>query len=146
MEHGNALFIQAAIYFAAAVIAVVFAHRLGLGSVAGYLLAGIAIGPWGLKVVGDVKQIQAFAELGVVFLLFVIGLELEPKRLWSMRGRLIKLGLSQVAGSIAAIGLLAFALGIDWRAGIVAGMALALSSTALALQPLTERGALSAAL
>jgi glutathione-regulated potassium-efflux system ancillary protein KefC len=143
MEHGNALFIQAAIYFAAAVIAVVFAHRLGLGSVAGYLLAGIAIGPWGLKVVGDVKQIQAFAELGVVFLLFVIGLELEPKRLWSMRGRLIKLGLSQVAGSIAAIGLLAFALGIDWRAGIVAGMALALSSTALALQPLTERGALS---
>jgi Kef-type K+ transport system membrane component KefB len=94
MEHGNPLLIQAAIYFASAVIAVLIAQRLGLGSVAGYLLAGIAIGPWGLKVVGDVQDIRAFAELGVVFLLFVIGLELEPKRLWNMRGRLLGLGLS----------------------------------------------------
>src|SRR4051812_15042112 len=111
MDHGNPLLIQAAIYFAAAVIAAVAAHRLGLGSVAGYLLAGIAIGPWGLKVVGEVEQIRAFAELGVVFLLFVIGLELEPKRLWSMRGRLVKLGASQVAGSIAAIAAVAWLLG-----------------------------------
>ena len=65
------------------------AHRLGLGSVAGYLLAGIAIGPWGLKLVQQPEAIHAFAELGVVFLLFVIGLELEPHRLWSMRNRLI---------------------------------------------------------
>src|SRR3970282_328388 len=104
MEHVNPLLIQAAIYFAAAVLAVVLSHRLGLGSVAGYLLAGIAIGPWGLKFVQEVDDVRAFAELGVVFLLFVIGLELEPRRLWSMRARLLGLGLSQVLGSIAPIG------------------------------------------
>jgi glutathione-regulated potassium-efflux system ancillary protein KefC len=136
------MLIQAAIYFAAAVVAVMLSHRLGLGSVAGYLLAGIAIGPWGLKLVGEVHDTRAFAELGVVFLLFVIGLELEPKRLWNMRGRLLKLGLSQVAGSIAVIFAVAWLLGVDPRVGLVAGMALALSSTALALQPLTERAAL----
>jgi len=143
MEHGNPLLIQAAIYFAAAVIAVLVAQRLGLGSVAGYLLAGIAIGPWGLKVVGDVQHIRAFAELGVVFLLFVIGLELEPRRLWSMRGRLLGLGLSQVVGSIAALAAAAWAFGVDARVAIIGAMALSLSSTALALQPLTERGGLA---
>jgi glutathione-regulated potassium-efflux system ancillary protein KefC len=142
-HHANPLLIQAAIYFAAAVVAVLIASRLGLGSVAGYLLAGVAIGPWGLKVVGSVQDIRAFAELGVVFLLFVIGLELEPKRLWSMRMRLAALGLSQVLGTIAAIALLGWLLGIDPRVAIIAGMALSLSSTAIALQPLTERGALA---
>jgi glutathione-regulated potassium-efflux system ancillary protein KefC len=142
MDHANPFLIQASIYFAAAVAAVVLAHGLGLGSVAGYLLAGIAIGPWGLKLVGQVEDVRAFAELGVVFLLFVIGLELEPRRLWSMRGRLLRLGVSQLALSIAAIAALAWALGVDPRVGVVAGMALALSSTALALQPLTERGGL----
>src|SRR3954470_12776604 len=117
-------------------------HRLGLGSVAGYLLAGIAIGPWGLKLVGEPGAIQSFAELGVVFLLFLIGLELEPRRLWNMRGKLFGLGLSQVLGSVAAIALAALAVGADWRVALVAGMALSLSSTALALQPLTERAAL----
>ncbi|MBI4291174.1 MAG: cation:proton antiporter [Betaproteobacteria bacterium] len=143
MEHGNPLLVQAAIYFASAVIAVLIAQRLGLGSVAGYLLAGIAIGPWGLKVVGNIQDIRAFAELGVVFLLFVIGLELEPKRLWSMRGRLLGLGLSQVLGSIAALAALGWAFGIDARVAIIGAMALSLSSTALALQPLSERGGLS---
>jgi glutathione-regulated potassium-efflux system ancillary protein KefC len=143
MEHGNPLLIQAAIYFAAAVLAVLIAQRLGLGSVAGYLLAGIAIGPWGLKVVGQVEDIRAFAELGVVFLLFVIGLELEPKRLWSMRGRLLGLGLSQVVGSIAALAAVGWAFGIEARVAIIGAMALSLSSTALALQPLTERGGLA---
>ena len=141
MEHGNPLLIQASIYFAAAVVAVVLSHRLGLGSVAGYLLAGIVIGPWGFKFVREVDDVRAFAELGVVFLLFVIGLELEPRRLWSMRARLAGLGLSQVLGSIAAILLVAMALGFDFRVALVAGMALSLSSTALALQPLHERGA-----
>src|SRR5205823_983225 len=102
MEHGNAFLLQAAVYFAAAVIAVMAAHRLGLGSVAGYLLAGIAIGPWGLKLIEQPEAIRAFAELGVVFLLFVIGLELEPHRLWSMRTRLIGLGLSLVLGHFIA--------------------------------------------
>jgi glutathione-regulated potassium-efflux system ancillary protein KefC len=143
MEHANPLLLQAAIYFAAAVIAVLVAQRFGLGSVAGYLLAGIAIGPWGLKLVGDGHQIRAFAELGVVFLLFVIGLELEPKRLWAMRGKLLGLGLSQVVGSIAAIALVGWALGVDPRVAIIAGMALSLSSTALALAPLGERGGLA---
>ena len=141
-HHANPLLLQAAIYFASAVIAVLIAQRIGLGSVAGYLLAGIAIGPWGLKVVGDPQNIRAFAELGVVFLLFVIGLELEPRRLWSMRGRLVALGLSQVVGTIAAIAALGWALGVDARVAIIAGMALSLSSTAIALQPLTERGGL----
>ncbi len=140
MEHGFLL--QASLYFAAAVVAVVAAHRLGLGSVAGYLLAGIAIGPWGLHLVEEPQAIAAFAELGVVMLLFVIGLELEPQRLWSMRRQLVGLGLAQLLGTIAAIVLLARALGVDFRVALLAGMALSLSSTALALQPLNERGAL----
>ncbi len=142
MEHGNLFLIQASVYFAAAVLAVMLAHQLGLGSVAGYLLAGIAIGRWGFGLVEQVEDVRAFAELGVVFLLFLIGLELEPNRLWSMRSRLIGLGLSQVLGSIAAIVAVAWALGVDLRVALVAGMALSFSSTALALQPLTERGGL----
>jgi len=142
MEHGNDFLIQASIYFGAAVLAVMVAHRLGLGSVAGYLIAGIAIGPWGFRLIDNVHDVRAFAEIGVVFLLFVIGLELEPRRLWAMRVRLFTLGLSQVVGSVAAIVAVAWALGIDPRIGLVAGMALALSSTALALQPLQERGSL----
>ena len=142
MEHGNAFLMQASIFFAAAVLAVMVAHRLGLGTVAGYLLAGIVIGPWGFKLIGNVDDVRRFAEIGVVFLLFVIGLELEPKRLWAMRGRLISLGFSQLAGSIALIALAAWVIGIDMRVGLLAGMALALSSTALALQPLQDRGGL----
>jgi glutathione-regulated potassium-efflux system protein KefC len=142
MEGGNALLLQAAIYFAAAVIAVMAAHRLGLGSVAGYLLAGIAVGPWGFKLIHEPEAIHSFAELGVVFLLFVIGLELEPRRLWSMRTRLLGLGLSQMLGSTAAVAAAALAGGVDLRVALVAGVALSLSSTALSLQPLTERGAL----
>lgn len=140
MEHVNPLLIQAAVYFAAAVAGVVLSHRLGLGSVAGYLLAGIAIGPWGLSLVDKVEDVRAFAEVGVVFLLFVIGLELEPGRLWGMRGQLVRLGLSQLALSIAGIAAVAWAFGVEPRIGVVIGMALALSSTAFALQPLTERG------
>jgi glutathione-regulated potassium-efflux system ancillary protein KefC len=142
MEHANPLLLQAAIYFAAAVVAVLIAQRIGLGSVAGYLLAGIAIGPWGLKIVGDVQDIRAFAELGVVFLLFVIGLELEPTRLWSLRGKLIGLGMSQVLGSIAVFAVIGWVARADARVALIAGMALCLSSTALALQPLEERGEL----
>jgi len=143
VAHGNDFLVQASLYFAAAVVAVLLSRRLGLGSVAGYLLAGIAIGPWGFKLVGTVDHIKAFAELGVVFLLFVIGLELEPRRLWSMRARLLGLGLSQVLGSIAAIAGVGWALGFDWRTALIAAMALSLSSTALALAPLTDRGALA---
>ena len=141
--HGNPLLLQAAIFFAAAVLAVMLSHRVGLGAIAGYLLAGIAIGPWGLKLVGDPAQIHAFAELGVVFLLFVIGLELEPKRLWSMRGPLLGMGLAQVLGTTALVAAVGWALGFDFRVSVLAGMALSISSTALALQPLVDRGALA---
>ncbi|MEW6690456.1 MAG: cation:proton antiporter, partial [Pseudomonadota bacterium] len=103
MEHGSSFLIPSFVLFGSAVVAVVLSHRLGLGSVAGYLLAGIAIGPFGLKLVDRVEDVRHFAELGVVFLLFVIGLELEPRRLWSMRNRLLTLGLSQVVGTIALI-------------------------------------------
>src|SRR5688572_22191917 len=143
MEHGSGFLLQGIVFLASAVMAVVISQRLGLGSVAGYLLAGIAIGPFGAGLVDKVEDVRHIAELGVVFLLFVIGLELEPKRLWQMRMRLLSLGLSQVLGSIALIAGAAWLAGIDLRVGIVAGMALALSSTALALQPLNERGALS---
>src|SRR4051794_2583091 len=142
MEHANSLMVQAATYFAAAVVAVLIARRFGLGSVAGYLLAGIAIGPWGFKLVGSAQDIRSFADLGIVFLLFVIGLDLEPRRLWSMRARLLGLGLSQVLGSIAVLTAAGWLIGGDLRVALIAGMALSLSSTALALQPLTERGAL----
>lgn len=140
-EHSQFL-IQSVVFLFFAVVSVAVSHRLGLGSVAGYLLAGIAIGPFGLKLVDDVEDVARLAELGVVFLLFVIGLELEPKRLWSMRARLLSLGLAQVVGSVVLIAVTGAAFGIELRVGVVAGMALALSSTALALQPLTERGAL----
>ena len=142
MEHGGAFLIQSIVFLASAVLAVVISHRLGLGSVAGYILAGIAIGPFGLKLIDKVEDVRPFAELGVVFLLFVIGLELEPKRLWRLRVRLLSLGISQVVGSIVLIAAVAWLAGIDLRIGVLAGMALALSSTALALQSLTERGAL----
>jgi len=142
MDHGSGFLLQSIVFFASAVLAVVLSHRLGLGSVAGYLLAGIAIGPFGLGLVDKVEDVRHIAELGVVFLLFVIGLELEPKRLWQMRARLLSLGLSQVVGTIALIAAAALLAGLSLRVGIIAGMALALSSTALALQPLTERGAL----
>jgi glutathione-regulated potassium-efflux system ancillary protein KefC len=142
VEHASGYLIQAVVFFASAVLAVVISHRLGLGSVAGYLLAGIAIGPFGMKLVDRPEDVRHVAELGVVFLLFVIGLELEPKRLWAMRARLLTLGAGQVGGSILLIAGAAWLAGVDLRVGILAGMALALSSTALALQPLNERGAL----
>ena len=143
IAHGNPLLLQAALFFAAAVLAVMISHRVGLGPIAGYLLAGIAIGPWGLSLVGDPARIQDFAELGVVFLLFVIGLELEPKRLWSMRVPLVGMGLAQVMGTIVLVEVVGLALGMDLRIALLTGMALSLSSTALALQPLVERGALA---
>ena len=105
MEHGGAFLIQSIVFLASAVLAVVISHRLGLGSVAGYILAGIAIGPFGLKLIDKVEDVRPFAELGVVFLLFVIGLELEPKRLWRLRLRLLSLGISQVVGSIVLIAM-----------------------------------------
>ena len=137
------MMLDALIYLAAAVICVPIAKRLGLGSILGYLIAGIAIGPWGLRFVGDVESVMHFSEFGVVLMLFVIGLELEPKRLWSMRKEVFGGGTLQVAlGGLAMAGA-GWALGLGWKAALVAGAALALSSTAIALQTMTERNLLT---
>lgn len=139
----DGLLFNAVIYLAAAVIAVPIAKRLGLGSVLGYLIAGIVIGPWGLKLIADVEAILHFSEFGVVLLLFVIGLELNPRRLWQMRWPILGLGGGQVVGSTLALTGLGVFLGWSWPVALAAGLGLSLSSTAIALQPLTERNLLT---
>ena len=130
---------EALIFLAAAVIFVPLAARLGLGSVLGYLIAGAAIGPWGLGLVGDVESTHTLAELGVVMMLFVIGIELDPKKLVDMRREAFLGGTMQLVACAAVIGLLLLALGQPWQGALVAGSALALSSTAIAVQAMTER-------
>ncbi|MBS0293122.1 MAG: cation:proton antiporter, partial [Proteobacteria bacterium] len=126
-------------YLAAAVIAVPIARALGLGAIIGYLAAGIAIGPWGLSLVTNVQDILHFAEFGVVLMLFLVGLELQPSRLWSMRRPIFGLGTAQVAGCALLLWACAWALGVPWRVALVGALGLALSSTAIALQVLGER-------
>ena len=132
---------QASIFLAAAVIAVPLAARLGLGSVLGYLAAGIAIGPV-LGFVGghETEELQHFAEFGVVMMLFLIGLELEPRALWDMRHRLVGLGGLQIGLTGAAVMAGAMALGLGWGVALAIGMVFALSSTAIVLQTLSEKG------
>ncbi|MFT6675970.1 MAG: CPA2 family monovalent cation:H+ antiporter-2 [Sulfitobacter sp.] len=130
---------QASIYLAAAVIAVPIASRLGLGSVLGYLAAGILIGPVLGLVGAETKDLQHFAEFGVVMMLFLIGLELEPRALWDMRHRLLGLGGLQVALSTAAIMGIAMAYHQPWSVSLAIGLTLALSSTAIVLQTLSEK-------
>lgn len=137
------LLAQSVVFLGAAVIAVPIAKRLGLGSVMGYLAAGAAIGPWGLSMVTDVESILHFAEFGVVLLLFLIGLELQPSRLWIMRRPIFGLGGAQVALSAVGIGLVSYWLGLSWQAAMAVGLALSLSSTALALQIMAEKGHLT---
>ena len=135
---------QIAIFLAAAVIAVPIAQRLGLGSVLGYLLAGVVIGPWGLGVIGDVDHVLEISEFGVVMLLFIIGLEMQPRRLWALRKTIVGLGGAQVV--LSAVVLSSAAAGIMQlppASAVVAGSALALSSTAFAIQLLAERGELT---
>jgi len=133
------LLIEAAIFLGAAVITVPVFKKLGLGSVLGYLTAGAVIGPWGLKLIGDIENVLHFAEFGVVLLLFVIGLELQPSRLWTMRNSVFGLGGAQVGLTGLAIGLAAYALGLDAPAAAIVGVTLSLSSTAFALQMLAEK-------
>ncbi|WP_422647894.1 glutathione-regulated potassium-efflux system protein KefC [Cupriavidus sp. H18C1] len=127
------------VFLVAAVVAVPLARRFGLGAVLGYLLAGAAIGPWALRVVTDVESILSFSEFGVVLMLFVIGLELAPTKLWALRQTIFGYGALQMAGCALLIGALAAALGASWQVALVAGLGLALSSTAIALATLGER-------
>jgi glutathione-regulated potassium-efflux system ancillary protein KefC len=130
---------NALVYLAAAVVAVPIARRFGLGAVLGYLLAGIAIGPWGLRLVIEVGDILHFSEFGVVLLLFMIGLELEPKRLWAMRRPIFGWGGAQVGGVAAALAGAAMLFGVDWKVALIGALGLSLSSTAIALATLEER-------
>jgi glutathione-regulated potassium-efflux system ancillary protein KefC len=137
MEH-NLLF-NAMVYLAAAVIVVPLAKRLALGAVLGYLLAGILIGPYGFRLISEVEDALHFAEFGVVLLLFLIGLELEPSKLWSLRRPIFGWGGAQVAGVAAGLCGAAILAGIDWKVALIAGLGLSLSSTAIALASLEER-------
>jgi CPA2 family monovalent cation:H+ antiporter-2/glutathione-regulated potassium-efflux system protein KefB len=129
----------------ATVLAVPLARRLGLGSILGYLVAGICIGPAVLGLVTDVEQIAEVAELGVVMLLFLIGIELRPHRLWVLRRAVFGLGLAQMVPSAAIIAALAWAAGVPWGGALTLGAGLALSSTAIVLPMLSERGLLPSA-
>ena len=139
MEHTPAWLVNSFIYLSAAVIAVPLSKALGLGSIIGYLAAGIAIGPWGLGLVTNVEDILHFAEFGVVLMLFLVGLELEPKRLWSLRRPIFGWGSAQVLGCALVLMALAMACGVGWKIALVAGLGLSLSSTAIALQVMGER-------
>jgi len=128
---------------AASAIAVPITRRAGLGSVLGYLLAGVAIGPTGLRLVSNPEQIEQVAQLGVIMLLFLIGLELRPRRLWVMRRATFGLGAAQVALTAAALAALAHWAGLAWDSAIVLGIGFAMSSTAIVLPMLAERDLLA---
>ncbi|WP_058912203.1 glutathione-regulated potassium-efflux system protein KefC [Entomohabitans teleogrylli] len=131
--------IQALIYLGSAALIVPIAVRLGLGSVLGYLIAGCIIGPWGLRLVTDAEAILHFAEIGVVLMLFVIGLELDPRRLWTLRIPVFGGGILQMAACGILLGLFCMALGLRWQVAVLIGLTLALSSTAIAMQAMNER-------
>jgi len=137
----DSYFVQAFVYLAAAVIAVPIAKRLGLGSALGYLLAGFIIGPNLLSLVGrEGQDVMHFAEFGVVLMLFLVGLELQPPVLWRMRVPIIGLGGLQVVVTALVIGLLCAWAGFEWQTALVIGLALSMSSTAMVLQTLDEKG------
>ena len=133
-------FVQAFIYLVAAVIAVPLARRFGLGSVLGYLVAGVVIGPVTGLVGQETITLQHFAEFGVVMMLFLVGMELDPKSLWAMRVRLLGLGGLQVTLTAAAAAYFAWSLGLPWQTAVAVGFLFSLSSTAIVLQTLTEKG------
>ena len=139
MEHTPAWLSLSFLYLSAAVLAVPISRAVGLGSIIGYLAAGIAIGPWGLGLVREVGDILHFAEFGVVLMLFLVGLELEPKRLWNLRRPIFGWGSAQVLLCTAVLAGAGLLVGADWRTAVVAASGLALSSTAIALQVMGER-------
>ena len=137
---GADLLLAGVLFLFAAVVAVPLAARLGIGAVLGYLLAGIAIGPWGLGFISDVDEIMHFSELGVVFLMFIIGLELNPAKLWQLRRSIFGVGAAQVLLSAGILAVLLMLTHFSWQAAIVGGIGLAMSSTAMALQLMREKG------
>src|SRR6266542_14255 len=144
MKYGEFGFLNfGLVLLAAAVLSVPIARRLGLSAIVAYPSAGIIIGPYGLAAFGTPESIIPVSELGIVMLLFLIGPELELGRLLAMRGAIFGLGAAQLALTALAIGALGYAIGlVDWRGAVIAGLALAMSATAIALQILEERGQL----
>jgi glutathione-regulated potassium-efflux system ancillary protein KefC/glutathione-regulated potassium-efflux system protein KefB len=138
--NGEGLLIQALVYLTAGVVSVPIAKRLGLGSVLGYLIAGVIVGPFALDLVGEARDVMRFAEFGVVILLFLIGLEVRPALLWRMRTLIFGLGGAQLVGTGALLAAAAMLIGLDWRIAVAAGLVLAMSSTAIVLANLEERG------
>jgi monovalent cation:proton antiporter-2 (CPA2) family protein len=136
----DTVLIQALVYLAASVIAVPIAKRAGLGSVLGYLIAGAVIGPFALHLVGNQADVMGFAEFGVVILLFLIGLEVRPALLWTMRAAIFGLGAAQLGAIGLCLALAAMILGLPWQQALAAGAILAMSSTAIVLQTLEEKG------
>lgn len=136
----NTVLLQALVYLAASVVAVPIAKRAGLGSVLGYLIAGAIIGPYALHLVGDQADVMGFAEFGVVILLFLIGLEVRPALLWTMRAAIFGLGLAQLLGIGACLAVAGLLLGLAWQQAVAVGAILAMSSTAIVLQTLEEKG------
>jgi glutathione-regulated potassium-efflux system ancillary protein KefC/glutathione-regulated potassium-efflux system protein KefB len=137
---GQSLLLQALVYLSAGVVSVPIAKRIGLGSVLGYLIAGVMVGPFMLNLVGEATDVMRFAEFGVVFLLFLIGLEVRPLLLWQMRTTILGVGLGQVLATAVLLGAGALVMGADWRVATATGLILAMSSTAIVLQNLEERG------
>ena len=142
MTHDTTWLQTSLVYLAAAVVAVPLSRLLGLGSIIGYLAAGVAIGPWGLRLVTDAVTILHVAEFGVVLMMFLVGLELEPRRLWAMRRPIFGWGSAQLFGSAALLTGIAVACGVDWRIALVASLGLADSSTATGLGVAAERNLL----
>ena len=139
--HGDGFFFQAFVYLMAAVVSVPIAKRAGLGSVLGYLVAGAVIGPHVMGLVGEEGQhVMHFAEFGVVMMLFLVGLELKPALLWRLRAPILGMGGAQVGLTAVAFAGIGLALGLSWQSALAAGLILSLSSTAIVLQSLSEKG------
>ena len=136
---GSNLLLAGVLFLFAAVVAVPLAARLGIGAVLGYLLAGIAIGR-GLGFISDVDEILHFSELGVVFLMFIIGTELNPSKLWQLRRSIFGVGAAQVLFSAAILAGLLMLTDFSWQAATIGGIGLAMSSTAMALQLMRDKG------
>lgn len=130
---------QVLVFFASAIIMVPLFHKIGLGSVLGYLIAGMVVGPYGLAFIQDSQSVLHFAELGVVFLLFLIGLEIQPNKLWTMKKKLFSLGLSQIFICCLIFMSILLVCGLSFFSALVIGVGLSLSSTAFAVQTLTEK-------
>ncbi|WP_410013264.1 glutathione-regulated potassium-efflux system protein KefB [Sodalis sp. C49] len=140
MDSSPSFLTAVVLFLFAAVVAVPIAQRLGIGAVIGYLAAGIAIGPWGLGFIRDVDEILHFSELGVVFLMFIIGLELNPSKLWELRRSIFGVGAAQLFFTALLLGGALYLTHATWQSALIGGIGLAMSSTAIALQLMRDKG------